>query len=426
MFQEIIQLFRELFLSLHLSGYQSLVFAESATFICLVLLAVVVYFIARFFIKRIVNQIIHRTDTEIDDILLRNKVIGRLSYYVPSFIISKFAAYTLPSFTDAVLTVQKTIDIYVIFVSMLLLSSIISSLYDFYNTFDTSKNKPIKGFAQVLKLLVFVVGSLMILASLMNQNLGNLVIGLGTLSAVLMLVFKDPILGFVGGLQLSVNDMVRIGDWISMPKYGADGDVLDITLTTVKVQNFDKTITTIPTYALVSDSFTNWRGMSEAGGRRVKRNISLDMESVKFCNETMLNRFRTFHLISDYIVEKEADIQKFNIENQLDTSTLVNGRRQTNLGVFRAYLLAYLRSHPMIHQGMPVLVRQLQPSETGIPIEVYFFSRFTSWPEYEDVQSDIFDHILAVLPSFELRIFQNPSGARIESMIQAWQLSSKN
>lgn len=215
----------------------------------------------------------------------------------------------------------------------------------------------------------------MILATLLDKNLGNIVIGLGTLSAVLMLVFKDPILGFVGGLQLSVNDMVRIGDWISMPKYNADGDVLEITLTTVKVQNFDKSITTIPTYALVSDSFINWRGMTEAGGRRVKRSLNLDMESVRFCDEQMLNKYGRFHLISQYVHEKETEIQQFNEENKLDTSTLVNGRRQTNLGVFRMYLTAYLKSFPGVHQELPVQVRQLQPSENGIPIEVYFFSQ---------------------------------------------------
>ena len=417
MFNEFIQLFRELFLSLNFSPSQASMLSEGTAFVSLLLLAGVAYYVAWFVIKRTVISLIQRSDNHFDDILVKNKVISRFSYFVPSFIVSKFAAYTLPSFENAVASVQKTIEVYVIFVVMLLLSAIVSSLYDFYNTLDVSKNKPIKGFAQVLKLIVFVVGGLMIIATLLNQNIGNLVIGLGTLSAVLMLVFKDPILGFVGGLQLSLNDMVRLGDWISMPKYGADGDVLEITLTTVKVQNFDKTITTIPTYALVSDSFTNWRGMAESGGRRVKRHISLDMESVRFCDQGMLRKFEQFQLISAYLTAKENEIRQFNNQHGVDETTLVNGRRQTNLGVFRAYLKEYLKAHPLVHKEMSVLVRQLQPSEKGIPMEVYFFSRKQAWAEYEDLQSDVFDHILAVIPEFGLRVFQNPSGAGLEKAL---------
>ncbi|KAF0128139.1 MAG: miniconductance mechanosensitive channel [Bacteroidetes bacterium] len=414
MFKNLIQFFYELFVSLHFTEYQSVLFSESATFISLLVFAVITYYLSWFIIKRTVIIFIQRSDNHFDDILLKNRVISRFSYFVPSFIISKFAPSSLPSFPDAFATVQKTIEIYVIFVAMLVISAIISSLYDFYNTLDVSKNKPVKGLAQILKLVVFIVGGLMILATLMNQNLANLVIGLGTLSAVLMLVFKDPILGFVGGIQLSLNDMVRIGDWISMPKYNADGDVLEITLTTVKVQNFDKTITTIPTYALVSDSFTNWRGMSESGGRRVKRNISIDMETVRFCSQEMIEKFKQFHLIEAYIHQKEMEIADFNQLHQIDASTMVNGRRQTNLGVFRAYLKAYLQSHPLVHNEMPVLVRQLQSSDKGIPMEVYFFSSRQAWTEYEDLQSDVFDHVLAVIPLFGLRVFQQPSGGSIE------------
>ncbi|GAB1417977.1 mechanosensitive ion channel [Bacteroidales bacterium] len=417
LFEPFIHLFQELFTSLHFTEQQALVLAESSTFIGLLLLSVIIYYITWYIIKRTVIRMIDRSTTKFDDILLHNKVLSRFSYYVPSFIVSKFVPYSLPSYPKAILSVQKMVDVYVIFVTMLVVSSLIGSFYDYYLSKDSSRNKPIKGLAQVLKLVAYIIGSLMILATLLDKNLGNIVIGLGTLSAVLMLVFKDPILGFVGGLQLSVNDMVRIGDWISMPKYNADGDVLEITLTTVKVQNFDKSITTIPTYALVSDSFINWRGMTEAGGRRVKRSLNLDMESVRFCDEQMLNKYGRFHLISQYVHEKETEIQQFNEENKLDTSTLVNGRRQTNLGVFRMYLTAYLKSFPGVHQELPVQVRQLQPSENGIPIEVYFFSQKLSWPDFENIQSDVFDHILAVLPEFGLRVFQHPSGANIEKGI---------
>jgi len=265
---------------------------------------------------------------------------------------------------------------------------------------------------------MFIVGTLMIIATLVGRDLNTLILGLGTLSAVMMLVFKDPILGFVGGIQLSQNDMVRIGDWITMPKYGADGDVLEITLTTVKVQNWDKSITTIPTYSMVTDSFQNWRGMQESGGRRIKRHVALDMESVKFCTQEMLERFGKYHLIKDYLKLKEDEIQTYNKINNLDTTVLVNGRRQTNLGVFRAYVLEYLRNHPLIHKEMTLMVRQLQPSEKGIPIEIYVFSNMQEWVDFENLQSNIFDHILAVIPMFELRVYQNPSNSSLSDIAE--------
>ena len=419
MFESFIKLLMELFLSMHFSYDHAQLMAEGSVFASLILGAIAAYYLTWFILKKTIISFIQRSENNFDDILVENKVISRFSYFIPSFLISRLAPYALPDYPEGVAAVQKAVDMYVIFVVMLLLSAVINSLYDFYNSLETSKNKPVKGFAQVLKLIVYIVGILMIVATLLNQNLGNLVIGLGTLSAVLMLVFKDPILGFVGGLQLSANDMVRIGDWISMPKYGADGDVLDITLTTVKVQNFDKTITTLPTYALVSDSFTNWRGMAESGGRRVKRHISIDMESVKFCDSKMMEYFRKFQLLQAYLDEKEQEIAAYNIVNQIDTSVFVNGRRQTNLGVFRAYLKAYIKAHPMVHKEMSVLVRQLQPSEKGLPMEIYFFSKDQAWGTYEDLQSDIFDHVLAVIPEFGLRVFQNLSGGSIAKALDS-------
>ena len=337
---------------------------------------------------------------------------------VPSYIINEFSPQTLPSFPGAFGFVQEAIEVYVIFVIAFVLDAVISSINDLYNTFEISKSKPIKGLMQVLKILLYIVAGLLIIATLIGQNLGNLILGLGTLSAVLMLIFRDPILGFVGGIQLTLNDMVRIGDWISMPKYGADGDVLEITLTTVKVQNWDKTITTIPTYSMVSDYFTNWRGMSESGGRRIKRHVSIDMNSVKFCTPEMLERFKKYQLITNYITDKEKDIEQYNIENKIDTSTLVNGRRQTNLGVFRAYLRIYFEKHPRVNQDMTLIVRQLQPTELGIPIEIYVFSRNKEWVAYEALQSDIFDHILSVIPKFDLHVFQAPSDGSVDRLTQ--------
>ncbi len=236
------------------------------------------------------------------------------------------------------------------------------------------------------------------------------------MTAVLLLIFKDSILGLVAGIQISSNDMVRLGDWVEMPKHGADGDVIDISLTTVKIQNFDKTITTIPTYTMVSDSFKNWRGMSQSAGRRIKRNINIDMRSVKFCDESMLERFASFRHISEYIARKKDELTKFNAENGIDDSVLVNGRRMTNLGTFRAYLEGYLRNHPKINKDMTFLVRQLQPTETGLPIEIYVFCSDKIWANYEAIQADIFDHILAVIPEFDLKVFQNPTGADFEKL----------
>jgi miniconductance mechanosensitive channel len=248
------------------------------------------------------------------------------------------------------------------------------------------------------------------IAIVLNKSPLYFLTGLGALSAVLMLIFKDPILGFVAGIQLTANKMVARGDWLEMPKYDADGDVLEIGLTTVKVQNWDKTITTIPTYALISESFKNWRGMQESGGRRIKRFVYLDLGSIKFCTEEMLERFSRIQYITEYIERKKKEISEYNEAFQVDTSILVNGRHLTNIGTFRAYVTAYLKNHPMINQDMTFLVRQLAPTPQGLPLEIYVFCKDKIWANYEAIQADIFDHILAVVPEFDLRVFQEPSG----------------
>lgn len=406
---------------LQLAENQTLILAEGLTFVLLFGLALLAYYISWFILRRTLIAFIQRTDNKYDDVLLKNKVINRFSYLVPSYIISSFVHETLPSFPLTAELIQSAIHIYVIIVGALIIDGIINSGHDIYKGFQVAKSKPIKGFIQVLKIVLWIAVGLMILATFIGQPISSMLIGLGTLSAVLMLVFKDPILGFVGGMQLSFNDMVRIGDWISMPKYGADGTVLEITLTTVKVQNWDQTITTIPTYSLVTDYFQNWRGMEESGGRRIKRHISIDMESVRFCTKEMLERFKTIQLISGYLDEKEKDIEAFNKANNIDTSNLANGRHQTNLGVFRAYMKAYLRSHPRVHQGLIMLVRHLQPTDKGIPLEIYVFSNRQAWAEFEDLQSDIFDHILAVMPQFELSIFQAPNNRSLSKLTEALQ-----
>lgn len=269
---------------------------------------------------------------------------------------------------------------------------------------------PLRGFLQTIKLIASVLTGILAVSLLMDKSPLILLSGLGALSAVLLLVFKDPILGLVAGIQLSANNMLAVGDWLEMPKYGADGDVVDIALTTVKVRNWDKTITTIPTYALISDSFKNWRGMSESGGRRIKRSIHLEMSSVCFLDNQQLAELKKAHLLSDYIANKVSLIEKENIDRKVDMSVLQNGRRLTNVGTFRQYLVSFLKNHPQIHQGMTLIVRQLEPTCDGLPMQVYAFTNTTSWNAYEDIQSDIFDHIIAVLPAFSLRVHESPTG----------------
>jgi miniconductance mechanosensitive channel len=294
--------------------------------------------------------------------------------------------------------------------SILAINSFLNASLAIYNTHDISNRIPIKGLVQVVKIVIYFICGIFIISILLNKTPIYLFSSLGALTAVLMFIFKDAILGFVAGIQLSANQMVANGDWISMPKYGADGEIIEIALTTVKVQNWDKTITTIPTYALISESFKNWRGMSESGGRRIKRSINIDMNTIQFCTEEMLDRFSKIQYISDYIERMKMEIEEYNKEKNVDPSSLVNGRRMTNIGTFRAYVQAYLLNHKRINHDMTFLVRQLAPTDKGLPIEIYVFSKDKEWAKYETIQANIFDHILAVIPEFDLQLFQNPSG----------------
>ena len=269
---------------------------------------------------------------------------------------------------------------------------------------------PLKGIVQSLKIIAAIAGVIFIVSVLIGQSPVILISGLGAMTAVLMLIFKDPILGLVAGIQLSANNMLSIGDWLEMPKYNADGAVIDIGLTTVKVRNWDNTVTTIPTYALISDSFKNWRAMSESGGRRIKRAIHIDVNSIKFITESQMQRLTKSRLLSQYILDKSREVEDYNQSRSEDLSSALNGRRLTNIGTFRAYLEVYLRNHPHIHRNMTLLVRQMAPGSTGVPIEIYAFTTTVVWAEYERIQSDLFDHIFAVVGEFDLRVFQEPSG----------------
>ncbi len=358
--------------------------------------------------KRMLIPVFQRSKNKFDDLLIKHRLFRRISYLVPTFILYYFIQDSIFATPVLVSIIRRILEVIFVLIIVLIVDSILSSLNDYYDRFEFSKDHPIKSLVQIIKIILYLFGSLFAIATLLHRDLNSLFIGLGTLSAVLMLVFRDPILGFVGGLQLIFNKMIRIGDWISMPLYQADGTVLEITLTTVKVQNWDKTIITIPTYSLISNSFQNWRGMEEAGGRRIKRAVYIDMDSVHFVSEEELIGFRKIKMLGPYLEKKEKEIEAYNKKFNMNPEVLVNGRRQTNLGIFRAYLKAYLTNHEDIHNDMTFLVRHLPPSEKGIPIEIYVFTKTIEWAAYEDIQADIFDLVLAVLPEFGLRVYQFP------------------
>jgi len=312
---------------------------------------------------------------------------------------------------------QTTAGIYMVAVGLLIVNGLLNSIVDIYHSYRFARKMPIKGFIQVVKIIIYVSAGIIVISLILDKNPGKLLAGMGAMTAVLLLVFKDSILGLVAGVQLMANDMIHLGDWIEMSKYGADGDVIDISLTTVKVQNWDKTIATIPTYALVSESFHNWKGMEESGGRRIKRSINIDMNSVGFLDAEQIEKFRKYYLLTEYINQKEKEISEFNKSLRMEEDQVTNGRKMTNLGTFRKYLEEYLKQHPKIHNDMTFLVRHLQPSDKGLPIEIYVFSNDQAWANYEAIQADIFDHILAIIPEFGLRVFQNPTGSDFRKIV---------
>lgn len=353
-----------------------------------------------------------KTKNQWDDLIVERKIINKLMHLIPAVLVYIMLPVAIPKAEmPALLGILQIIcSIYIVAVMLRFINASLNLLHEIYNRRGSFKDKPLKGFIQIIQVIVFFVGFIIIIGILIGKSPTTLFAGLGASAAILMLVFKDTLLGFIAGIQLSANDMLRSGDWITMEKYGANGTVTEVTLNAVKVKNFDNTITTIPPYALVSDAFQNWRGMSESPGRRIKRSINIDMNSVRFCTPEMLDKFRRISLLTEYIDKTEQTLQTYNKKHNIDASIHVNGRRQTNLGVFRAYLVNYLQSLPTVSKELTCMVRQLQPTEKGIPIELYFFSSIKEWITYEDIQSDVFDHVLAVLPEFGLSVFQNVSG----------------
>lgn len=380
------------------------------------LVALILNFLAKQSIARILYPLIRRSRTKWDDVLIEHKVIARLSHLAPAIAINWLAPVFFSGREGYIWVLEMAVNIYLIIIFMGVVSALLNAAVDFYNRSDKARRIPLKGFVQGIKLVLFFIGFILILSIVFDKSPLYFFSGLGALTAVLLLVFKDAILGLVAGIEISVNNLVKVGDWVEMPKYQADGDVVDVTLTKVKVQNWDKTITNIPSYAFVSDSFKNWRGMSESGGRRIKRSLCIDMNSIGFVDEKLLTRFRRYELLKPYLDEKVKEVDAYNTEKKADLSEMINGRRITNIGTFRAYCVAYLRSRPDIHQDMTFLIRQLAPTPQGLPLEIYVFCNDIRWVNYEGIQSDIFDHLLAVIPQFDLKVYQQPSGSDLENL----------
>ncbi|MBW6497640.1 MAG: mechanosensitive ion channel family protein [Bacteroidales bacterium] len=375
----------------------------------IILFSWIANWIAKQGILVILGKAIKRTSSKWDDVFFEKKVFSRMSHLAPVIVIFWFGRALMSEYPKLIEGINMLTNVYIIIVVTMVLFAIINAVGTIYEGYDISKSKPIKGFLQILKIFIGFLVAILILAMIMGRSPLYYLTGLGAASAILLLIFKDTILNFVGGVQVTANNMVQIGDWIEMPKYGADGDVIEINLYTVVVQNWDRTITTIPTYALISDSFKNWRGMVESGGRRIKRAINIDARSIKICDDAMIQNFEKVYLLKDYIKQKKEEIASYNQEHDFDESLAVNGRRLTNIGTFRAYIKNYLANHPNIHKEMIFMVRQMAPSEKGIPLEIYAFTNDIAWVNYESIQSDIFDHILSRISFFELKVFQDPS-----------------
>lgn len=375
--------------------------------------ALILAFLADFITKRVLvnltGRVVSRTANTWDDILFRRKLFNKLSRIAPVAVLYLSVDLIFHDIPQVAEVLQRLLMAYTIGLIVLVAESLVSSINDIYQTYPISKKRPIKGYLQILKVFLYIVGIILIVTTILNKSALGLLGGLGAMSAVILLVFRDSILGLVASVQLSANNMIGIGDWIEMPSYGVDGEVTDVTLQTVTVQNWDKTIATIPIYTLISSSFRNWRGMTDSGGRRIKRAINIDMNSIRFCDAPLMERLRRFRLLKDYLEKREAEISEYNRQLKIDEEVeYFNGRRLTNIGVFRAYVAAYLHNHPQIHDDMTFLVRHLPPNEHGLPLEIYVFSKDQRWAYYENIQADIFDHLLAVLPLFDLAVYQAP------------------
>ena len=376
----------------------------------LVFLSWLAYLVAKRVVLRAIRFLSSKTSSDWDKVLIEHKVFARLSNVVPALVAHVLAPVVFAGVESLAGFVQGLAKVYLVVVLLFTLQALLNGLQTIYQRYDISKRIPIKGLLQAFMLVACFVGGVFIISIVMGREIGTLMAGLGAMVMGFLFVFKDAIMGLVAGIQLATNDTVRKGDWIEMKGHGIDGDVIDVSLTTVKVQNFDKTVVSIPTSKLITEACRNWRGMKNSGGRRIKRPIRIDMRSIRFADEALLGKFQRFDLLKGYLQSRLDEVNVHNQTTNTDMSELVNGRRLTNIGSFRAYIMAYLKSHPQIRQDRTFLIRQLEPGDNGLPIEIYIFTDTTVWAEYEAIQADIFDHLLAVIPEFDLAPFQNSTG----------------
>tara|TARA_B100001093_G_C26790033_1_gene998542 strand:- start:30 stop:1268 length:1239 start_codon:yes stop_codon:yes gene_type:complete len=384
--------------------------------VIIVTLSVITSYLARRITKGPISILIKRSKNEIDDLFIKTKLIDRVSLIIPAFIVQYLAPQFLTDSPGLITFSKNFVNCYLTVIGLLIIDALLNTIAFAFQKLKASNRFAIKGFIQALKLIVNIIGVILIVSFCFDKSPTLIISSLGALTAVLLLIFKDTILGLVAGAQLSINNMVAKGDWIELPKHNADGDVIEVTLTTVKVRNWDKTISFIPAYALVAESFKNWKGMSESGGRRIKRSIAIDTNTIRFINEDEIEKFRNFLVLKSYMDQKIAELEKHNLPLVGTSENKINGRHLTNIGCFRAYCIAYLKDHPSINQELTFLVRQLAPKEKGLPIEIYVFSKDTRWSYYEAIQADIFDHLLAVLPEFGLAAYQAPAGRDIHKL----------
>jgi len=378
--------------------------------------AIVIDLIVKSLLVGTVRAFAKQSSSTWDDALVAHNVFGRLVQVLPALIVFVGVSF-VPGLPEGLVQLMRNVAMgYMVLMLTLALTAMLSAANTIYSASPVAKDRPLKGFVQLMQIVVWIFGGVMIIAAVLDRSPLLLLSGFGAMTAILLLVFKDTILSLVASVQLTAQDMVRVGDWIEMPQFGADGDVVDVQLHTVKVQNWDKTITTIPTHRLITDSFKNWRGMSQTGARRIKRAIFVDVSSIRFQTPGEVDYFRRFALLKDYIENKEKELADYNDGLEIEVEAEVNRRRLTNVGTFRAYAYNYLKNHPKIHEGMTLIVRQLGPGPEGLPLEIYCFTNTTEWAAYEDIQSDIFDHLLAIVPEFKLRLYQKPAGSDLANL----------
>ena len=400
----------------HISDQTAMYLNLIINFVIVIIVSYIIFKLLRYFSLQIVHKLASKTKTNFDDFLVQNKAFIYISNLVTLSFISTLIPKILIDFPEYEIYLEKTLNFVIAVVIIWLIRSILMTIKDFLKTINSFKDKPIESYIQVFMIVVWIIGIIVIFSIITGKPLFKFLTALGAFSAVLLLVFKDTILGFVASIQVTVNDTVRLGDWITMEKYGADGDVFEINLASVKVRNFDNTITTIPTYYLISDSFKNWRGMSVSGGRRIKRSILIKANSIKFLSESDVENLQKIQLITEYIKQRQSNIDEFNLEQNIDKSLAINGRNQTNFGAFRQYVDEYLATRPDINKDMMMMTRQLPPTPQGIPLEIYAFSSDKVWQNYERIMAGIFDHLLAAIPYFDLETYESPTGHDVKSI----------